>query len=189
MMKKPDYFNETCIALYVRDLTGFYGTDAVWFLVDHIRSYKTSEKSYLIRNLSDLYILIANKTDDPKHDEYWKTVLNEVQYEKYSKIGAYPLAFFKTSQDKYHDEHYVLIDFIDTLVRNNGFAEHLMIKWREHNEYKTLLPQEPISSAVKYWVRILVDMFDDGYLEQLAKNDTNNVLKWDKLLDEIKKGE
>jgi len=180
---KPPYFDETCIALHVKDGTSWPNNKfarAIWTLVDHIRSYETSEKYTLLCSLSELYVLFAYKTHDPEHDEYWKSVLNEVQYEKFREIGAFPLAFFKKSQDEYHDKDYVLIEFIDTLVRKNGFAEHLMYKWYEVNEDKMLLPQEPIASAVGYWRRILEDYTNED-LVNLVENDVNNVLKWDLL--------
>lgn len=182
---RPPYFEETCFALQVKDCTWSGLSDAIWILVDHIRTYETIEKYNLIRELSELYVLFAKKTDDPKHDEYWKSVLNESQYEKYIKLGAFPLAFFKRSQDDYNDKDYVLIEFIDTIVRNNGFAKHLMELWHEKNENKVLLPQEIVASAVGYWRRILFEDYDctKKDLVHLVETDVNNVLKWDALLN------
>lgn len=186
---KPEYFHETCISLHVKDCTWI--VDAIWILVDFIQSYETSEKNTLLCDLSELYVLVAKRTDDPKHDEYWKSVLNESQYEKYSEFGAFPLAFFKKSQNEYHDKHFVLIDFIDTLVRNNGFAGLLMSRYqrgmRDENNEKTggmLLPEEIIHSSVGYWRRILGDVCFKSDLKHLVETDVNGVLKWDELLNE-----
>jgi hypothetical protein len=186
---KPEYFHETCISLHVKDCTWI--VDAIWILVDFIRKYETSEKNTLLCDLSELYVLVAKRTDDPKHDEYWKSVLNESQYEKYSEFGAFPLAFFKKSQNEYHDKDFVLIDFIDTLVRNNGFAELLMSRYQrsmcdENNEQTggMLLPEEIIHSSVGYWRRILGDVCDKSDLKHLVETDVNGVLKWDELLNE-----
>ena len=186
---KPEYFHETCISLHVKDCTWI--VDAIWILVDFIQKYETSEKNTLLCDLSELYVLVAKRTDDPKHDEYWKSVLNESQYEKYSEFGAFPLAFFKKSQNEYHDKHFVLIDFIDTLVRNNGFAGLLMSRYqrgmRDENNEKTggmLLPEEIIHSSVGYWRRILGDVCFKSDLKHLVETDVNGVLKWDELLNE-----
>ena len=186
---KPEYFHETCISLHVKDCTWI--VDAIWILVDFIQKYETSEKNTLLCDLSELYVLFAKRTDDPKHDEYWKSVLNESQYEKYSEFGAFPLAFFKKSQNEYHDKHFVLIDFIDTLVRNNGFAGLLMSRYqrgmRDENNEKTggmLLPEEIIHSSVGYWRRILGDVCFKSDLKHLVETDVNGVLKWDELLNE-----
>ena len=185
---KPEYFHETCISLHVKDCTRI--VDAIWILVDFIRKYETSEKNTLLCGLSELYVLFAKRTDDPKHDEYWKSVLNESQYEKYSEFGAFPLAFFKKSQNEYHDKDFVLIDFIDTLVRNNGFAELLMSRYQrsmcdENNEQTggMLLPEEIIHSSVGYWRRILGDVCGKSDLKHLVETDVNGVLKWDELLN------
>tara|TARA_B100000795_G_scaffold213490_1_gene167164 strand:+ start:2121 stop:2708 length:588 start_codon:yes stop_codon:yes gene_type:complete len=190
---RPEHFNETCISSHVKDST-WLAADAIWVLVDFIRSYETSERGTLLYDLSDLYVLFAKKTDDPKHDEYWKSVLDEAQYEKYREIGVFPLAFFKKSQKEYHDKSFVLIDFIDTIVRKNGFAEHLMRRWEDEmsrendGEQRMLLPQEPIESAVGYWRRILVDICGENDLKFLVNNDVNGVLKWDALLNSVADG-
>jgi len=189
---RPEYFDETCISSHVKDCT-WLAADAIWVLVDFIRSYETSERGTLLCDLSDLYVLFAKKTDDPKHDEYWKSVLDEAQYEKYHEIGVFPLAFFKKSQKEYHDKSFVLIDFIDTLVRKNGFAEHLMRLWEDEMSHENdgeqimLLPQEPIESAVGYWTRIL-DVYGENDLKFLVNNDVNGVLKWDALLNSVADG-
>ena len=184
---KPEHFDETCISLHVKDCTWL--VDAIWILVDFIQSYETSEKNTLLCDLSELYVLFAKKTGDPKHDKYWKSVLNEPQYEKYSKIGAFPLAFFQKSQNEHHDKDFILIEFIDTLVRNNGFAERLMTLYQEQmcdeNNEQTggmLLPKEIIHSSVGYWRRILGDVCEKSDLKYLVEHDENHVLKWDALL-------
>jgi len=53
--------------------------------------------------------------------------------ENTTKSVYFLLHFFKKSQKEYHDKSFVLIDFIDTLVRKNGFAEHLMTLWEDKN--------------------------------------------------------
>ena len=189
---KPEYFHETCISLQVKDCTRLVGLhDAIYILVDFIRKYETSERNTLLCGLSELYVLFAKRTDDPEHIEYWKSVLNESQYEKYSEFGAFPLAFFKKSQNEYHDKNFELIDFIDTLVRNNGFAGLLMAQYqgemRDENNEQTggmLLPEEIIHSSVGYWRRILGDVCDKSDLKHLVETDVNGVLNWDELLNE-----
>ena len=175
---KPEYFHETCISLQVKNCTWI--VDAIWILVDFIRKYETSERNTLLCGLSELYVLFAKRTDDPEHIEYWKSVLNESQYEKYSEFGAFPLAFFKKSQNEYHDKNFELIDFIDTLVRNNGFAGLLMAQYqgemRDENNEQTggmLLPGEIIHSSVGYWRRILGDVCDKSDLKHLVETDVN----------------
>lgn len=118
--------------------------------------YVHPNKGVLLRNLSDLYVLVARKED--KKD--WENIMNEREYQILNKNHQLVISYMLTNDNKKSlDIHY--IDWIDTIVRHQNLSKVMIDKYQIlHNVL--LVPQEIIPSSVKYWAKIL----DFGYLHE-----------------------
>jgi hypothetical protein len=126
--------------------------------------YNHPNSSILLKNLSDIYILVANfgyqKFLHPG-EKSWKEIMNKEQYDMLEKNNELIIAYmWIEKQDE--DIHY--IGLFDTIVRNNKLGYHMIKKYE--NLYEVILiPQEIIQSSAKYWAKIL-DILDDKGIAQ-----------------------
>lgn len=126
--------------------------------------YKHSNSSILLKNLSDIYVLVANfgyqKFLHPG-EKSWKEIMNEEQYDMLEKNDELIIAYmWIEKQDE--DVHYM--GLFDTIVRNNNLGYHMINKYENLHEV-ILLPHEIIQSSAKYWAKIL-DVLDDKGMAQ-----------------------
>ena len=126
--------------------------------------YKHPNSSILLKNLSDIYILVANfgyqKLLHPG-EKSWKEIMNKEQYDMLEKNNELIIAYmWIEKQDE--DIHY--IGLFDTIVRNNNLGYHMITKYENLYEI-ILIPQEIIQSSAKYWAKIL-DILDDKGIAQ-----------------------
>lgn len=153
--------------------------------------YKHPNWSILLKNLSDIYVLVASHSaqtflrDDEKS---WKDFMNDEQYKMLETNGKLVIAYMLVNEE--HKEiHY--IDYFDTIVRQNDFGRSMINRYEKERDFRvTLIPQEIIPSSAKYWAKVLHLYYDDdggnkvcfvkeGVDEFIKENNLNSgELKW-----------
>jgi hypothetical protein len=130
--------------------------------------YKEQNKSILINDLSNLYILSAFLGSESclnKTEMKWCDILNDTQNDILKKNGEYIIGYMLIDDSYDGNIHY--IELINTRVRNHNFAKIMMNKYTDlyDNKYddshdnKYLVPKDIIYSSKNYWEKIFQDMF------------------------------
>ena len=156
------------------------------FIVEII--FKHPNKNDLLKNFSDLYILVANISSHHhlREDELsWENIMNEEQYKILKKNKKMVIAYMLVSE-KNDTVHY--IEYIDTIIRKNRLAEVIIKKYPSRSA--SLIPKEIINSSAEYWAKILDVTCENGivskywidkYIEE-SEADPNDI-KWNHLYD------
>lgn len=155
--------------------------------------YNHPNKATMLRNLSNLYVLVAKKSQCNylhKEDKGWKDIMNEREYEILEENEQLVISYMLTNE-KYPNIHY--IDYVDTIVRHQNLCQVMIDKY-ERMHGVILVPQEIIPSSAKYWAKMMdlgnlnkddefiVDKdIIDGYIFEFKLN--KNDLKWKSLYD------
>jgi len=118
--------------------------------------YKHPNNSILLKELSNIYVLVALKGSEVylrEGEKSWKDILTEHQYEKLKKHNKFILAYMLVEEI---DDHYHFIEILDTIVPANNFARIMIQKYEYLNDYKVkLIPREIIDTSVYYWAKYL----------------------------------
>lgn len=146
--------------------------------------YKHPNKNILLKNLSNIYVLVA------MHGSYnylkpggitWKEIINEEQYNILEKNGTFVIAFMLITE-KNQKLHY--IELFDTIVRKNNLGSIMMDRYDNIHKYNiNLIPQNIIETSAKYWAKelALYNIKDGKYCIDIE--DIDNFIK-DMELDE-----
>jgi len=127
---------------------------------------------YLLCNLSDMWVLMANKFSDDttKDDEKkWKDLLSEEQHEHLVDDGYYVIGYILVKKD---EDGFEYIDRIETFLRGFNLASRMMADWTNIHD-KTIYPLEIIDESAGYWKKYY-DLKTTKQLDNLIKN--NHIL-------------
>ena len=144
---------------------------------------KHPNKNILMKNFSDIYVLVASvdtQTYLTHGEKTWKEIMNEQQYNMLEENKKLVIAYMITTEK---DKDITWIDLIDTMVPKYRLGRVMISKYEEERKV-TLIPQDIIYTSVKYWEKILnieckkdIEDFIKSY--KLNPND----LKWKHLYD------
>jgi len=146
--------------------------------------FKHINSKYLLCNLSDMWVLMANKYSDnyvENDQKKWKDLLSEEQYKHLVDDGYYVLGYILVKKD---EDGFEYIDRIETFLRGFNLASRMMADWTSIHD-KTIYPLEIIDESAGYWKKYY-DLKTTKELDNLIKN--NNILsslrlQWAKLYD------
>lgn len=154
--------------------------------------YNHPNKAIMLRELSNLYVLVAKKSQCNylrKEEKGWKDIMNEREYEILEENEQLIISYMLTNE-KYPNIHY--IDYVDTIVKHQNLCQVMIDKYESMWPGVILVPQEIIPSSAKYWAKMMdlgnlnkddefivdKDKIDDYIFElELNKKD----LKWNSL--------
>ena len=139
--------------------------DAIKQFIENV-VYKHPNWSILLRNLSDIYVLVANFNSQrylKDGEKSWKEIMNKEQYNTLEKNGKFVTAYMLI-EEKYEENHY--IDLFDTVVRKSNLGYHMIDKYRKQRGYVNLIPKEIIKTSAKYWAKILDVLDERGIVQQ-----------------------
>lgn len=145
--------------------------------------YNSKQCSYLLRNLSNVYVLIANIDSEEltKENECkWDSFLDSDQMDLLKTNGKYIIGYIGIGEKSYD---YHLIEFINTRVKGFNIAKYMIARYeREH--HVLLLPEQIIESTVEYWK----NHFDIQNVEEITDiiESVNHSLNWNQLISYIK---
>jgi len=109
---------------------------------------KHPNSSILLRNLSDIIVLVAfpgSETFIRDGEKYWKDILNEKQYADFQENGQLIIGWILVNE-KYSKKKIQYIDFMDTLVPKYNLAKFMIDKYCYKNNVR-LLPRRKIQSS------------------------------------------
>ena len=165
---------------------GNFGNRIVYSIDTFVKTqiFKHINSKYLLCNLSDMWVLMANKYSDntAKDDEKkWKDLLSEEQYKHLVDDGYYVLGYMLVKKD---EDGFEYIDRIETFLRGFNLASRMMADWSSIHD-KVIHPLEIIDESAGYWKKYY-DLKTTKELDNLIKN--NNILsslrlQWAKLYD------
>lgn len=156
---------------------------------------KHPNSSILLRNLSDLIVLVAwtgSEKLNRNGEKYWKDILNEKQYGDLQKYGQFIIGWMLVNERYSGNANIHYIDLIDTLVPKYNLAKFMIDKYENINSV-ILLPQEIIESSALYWAKYfeviedgkvqkhLIDNKINGYIDEYSLDHTD--LKWEPLFE------
>jgi hypothetical protein len=128
--------------------------------------YKHPNWSILLKNLSDIYVLVASLGSQnylKNSEKSWKEIMNKEQYELLEKNRYFVIGYMLVDE-RYEKIHY--IDFFDTVIRKNNLGYHMINEYKKQRNYEVeLIPQKIIETSAKYWAKIL-DVLDEKFLVQ-----------------------
>jgi hypothetical protein len=128
--------------------------------------YKHHNWSILLKNLSDIYVLVASLGSQnylKNSEKSWKEIMNKEQYELLEKNRYFVIGYMLVDE-RYEKIHY--IDLFDTVIRKNNLGYHMINEYKKQRNYEVeLIPQKIIETSAKYWAKIL-DVLDEKCLVQ-----------------------
>ena len=115
--------------------------------------YKHPNCETLLKNLSDIYVLVASFGSQ----RLWKEIMKKDEYDILEKNGYFVVSYMLV-KEKNQNNHY--IDLFDTIIRNNNLGRVMIQKYEMIQKYKSdynviLVPQYIIQSSAKYWGKVL----------------------------------
>lgn len=160
----------------IRDVPGVNSEVLTQFIENVV--YKHPNCELLLRQLSDIYVLVASidaQIYKREGEKTWKDIMNKEQYDILEKNRNFIISYMLITK-KHQNIHY--IDLFDTIIRKNNCGE-LMINKYETNYKVTLIPQNIIQSSAKYWAKILnVILLDlDNDIEYVTKDLIDEFIK------------
>ena len=162
--------------------------------IENIKNLPGSDRMELIRNQSNVYLLIGRKASDGyirEGEKSWEDILPADKYKTLCDNDYIVLAFLLPTV-KDDTLHY--INLIDTFVKGLNLAKLIIDKYQEYNNDVYAIPKEIISSSAKYWARKyfyceIIDeetgkkYYDKSIIDDFIKDyelDENELL-WDEL--------
>ena len=155
------------------------------FVTNYVLKHDNS--GWLLQNLSDLYLVRALECSENylnEGEKKWSDVLTTDQYDLLQANREYVVAVMlvkKVSSNLHR------IEYIDTRVPNQKFADHLMCLYKDVIQNDCLLfPGEIIESAKFYWKRYFEDNLIESKEELDEFIDDNNLhefIDWKELID------
>lgn len=147
------------------------------FINDTIYTHPNCE--YLLKNFSDIYVLIASASQNnliKDSEKSWKEIMNTEQYNLLNMNNAFILGYMLINKKKHQHIHY--IDIIDTIVRKNNLARVMMDKYYEYiNHSAILIPKNIIRTSAKYWCKQLGLYYTNEYDElKVDKEDIDDFI-------------
>ena len=126
--------------------------------------YEHPNWGVLLKNLSDLYVLVASFDAQSllkDGEKTWKEIMNKENYDILEKNKQLVIAYMLVKED---DENIHYIELFDTVVRKNNLGYYMINKYKKNKDYAvSLIPQTIIGTSAKYWAKILgvIDVIDD----------------------------
>tara|TARA_B110000046_G_scaffold185302_1_gene226454 strand:- start:2749 stop:3510 length:762 start_codon:yes stop_codon:yes gene_type:complete len=108
----------------------------------------------LLRNLSDIYVLVAHRSSNGvlrTNEQTWEALLPETNAVDMENNGHIVIGWML--MDKPVTDGVWPIWFVDTLVPSLGLASHMMNRIEDLSDSRYVVPGEIIPSARVYWVR------------------------------------
>ena len=145
--------------------------------------YKHPNWHILLKNLSDIYVLVASLSAQKllkDSDITWKDIMKKQDYEILEKNNYFIIGYMLITE-KNQNVHY--IDLFDTIIRNYNLG-YVMIQKYEKNYDVVLVPQEIIHTSARYWAKIF-DLNDEKDIEEFieAYELESNDLSWEYLYE------
>jgi hypothetical protein len=154
------------------------------FLDNYISSHPN--KGTLIKNLSNMYVLMAVK------NAFWKRRLSKSENYLLDTNSRYIIGFIDPIKFT-NNIHYIY--YIDTRLRGMNIGRYMIEKYNyemnnnDNTEVVHLLPQEVVETAAAYWKKFFEDEYDchnvedlERLIEELSLEDHG--LKWDHMIAE-----
>ena len=189
---------------YIKDLD-LYGDNGIktetaitHFINNVVLKYPDNPKHKLLTNLSNLYVLMADS-----RDMVWQDIMTHADYNTLYRNGKMIVAYMlltKTAEEKEYqklkdmqngkykepkydnDENVVFIEWINTVVRDNKLASHIINQYEEQRNFDyrgdvinnvMVLPEEILDSAVGFWA----DFFNENYRDYSSITDDDGILQ------------
>ena len=119
--------------------------------------YKHPNWGILLKNLSDIYVLVASfgaQSLLKDGEKSWKEIMKKDEYDILEKNGYFVVSYMLV-KEKNKNNHY--IDLFDTIIRNNNLGRVMINKYEQdkYDNQANLVPQEIIESSAKYWGKVL----------------------------------
>ena len=144
---------------------------------------KHPNKNILMKNFSDIYVLVASvdtQTYLTHGEKTWKEIMNEQQYNMLEENKKLVIAYMITTEK---DKDITWIDLIDTMVPKNNLGRVMISKYEKERKV-TLIPQDIIYTSVKYWEKFLNIEYKKDIEDFIKSYKLNpNDLKWKHLYD------
>lgn len=142
-------------------------------------------KSWLLFELSNIYVLIAMKSsnDITKEDEKkWVDIMEKDEYKYLDENRYYILGYILVKGESKVNKNNHYIDFIDTRLRRHNIAKYMIGKYEKDilNDEGFLLPHEIIESSANYWKKYFSSL-DIECLEELDKFIKDENIKYDNI--------
>lgn len=142
--------------------------------------YKHPNWRILLKNLSDIYVLVASFSDQKllkDSEKSWKDIMKKQDYEILEKNNYFIISYMLITE-KNQNVHY--IDLFDTIIRNYNLGYVMIQKYERKKNYDVVLvPQEIIQTSARYWAK-LFDLNDEKDIEEFieACELDSNDLSW-----------
>ena len=165
----------------IKDLT-FLGESIKHFINDVV--YKHPNWDILLRNLSDIYVLVASFANQKllkDGEKSWKEIMKKDEYDILEKNNNFVVSYMLVKEEN-QNTHY--IELFDTIIRNNNLGRVMINKYERDKYNVNLVPQYIIPSSAKYWGKVL-GLYNKEDIEEYIKYSEldSNDLRWKHLYD------
>jgi len=147
----------------IKDFPLINGETIKQFIEDVV--YNHPNWSVLLRNLSDIYVLVANlyeECDLEDGEKTWKEIMKKKHYDILKKNGTLIIGYMMVNKTYSSNPNVHYIYLFDTIVRGYNLGEVMIGKYYDSNEEATLWPQNIIRTSAKYWAKVLDLGYEDG---------------------------
>ncbi len=154
--------NDMCL-WKIKDIPSWMGGsgEAIKYFVENVL-LKHPNWRILLKNLSDIYVLMANIGSQKclkEGEKSWKEIMNKEEYDILKKNNYYIVAYMLV-EEKNEKIHY--IEYFDTTIRKNKFGSLMRSKYHKmFREIYHLIPREIIESSAEYWAKELEFCYKD----------------------------
>ena len=139
-----DWIITDCYFQQIETLTNIR-TEVLTEFIDNVL-YKLPHTTTLLKDFSNIYVLLANLASEElvqKGEKIWEKIMNKDQHTVLKKNNKMIIAYMLLDDNNG-------IKWIDTVVRNNNLAKHMMERYYIKHGIR-LKPNEIIPSAEGYW--------------------------------------
>lgn len=155
------------------------------FINNVVPKYPDHPRQVILRNLSNLYVLMADS-----RDKIWEDIMTSTDYNTLRKRGKMIVAYMlltETAEEKEYqklkdmqndeyekpeydnDENVVFIDWIDTIVRGINLASIIINKYESQHNDIMVLPEKILNNAVGFWADWLENKY--GRYSDISEED------------------
>ncbi len=147
--------------------------------------FSHSLQSVLLKNLSDIYIIVAHNDSDSltePNEKKWSEILSVDQYEILKANKYYVIGYMYVTEDDN-----VYIEYIESRVRGYYIGKYMIDSYdMNYNDLnKEIFPREIIESTVMYWKSYLCIETKEEMHEIIRTNDLKHI-HWSYLEESLK---
>ena len=162
----------------IKDLHGNISGNVIKHFINTV-VYVHPNWNILLKNLSDIYVLVASFNAQKylqDGEKTWKEIMKKDEYDILEKNNYFIVAYMLVTEIN-QNNHY--IDYFDTIIRKNNLGR-VMIEKYETDYQVNLVPQEIIHSSALYWAKVLGFYFmdnDTGKMSSICKEQIEEFIK------------